>query len=195
MLRTTDQTVSTGPRVLRVRQPFRMIDAAHQCGDTFRRTSTMPTFVRTDQCDGCTGQDEVACVYVCPHDLMKLDEDGSDTGWAMKAFNQEPEQCCECYACIKTCPQQAIECRHYADVVPMGASVQPLRGTDSIRWTITFRNGTTKRFRFPIRTTPEGSVDPYGNKPAADIAKIGEPGFFTLGGVQKPGDASELIRK
>ncbi len=113
----------------------------------------------------------------------------------MKAFNQEPEQCWECYACVKSCPQQAIECRHYADVVPMGASVQPVRGTDSITWNITFRNGNTKRFRFPIRTTPEGSIDPYGNKPAADIAKIGEPGFFTLGGVQKPGDASELIRK
>lgn len=25
-----------------------------------------------------------------------------------------------------------------------------------------------KRFKFPIRTTPEGSADPYGGKPAAD---------------------------
>ena len=155
----------------------------------------MPIFVRTDQCDGCKGQGKITCVYICPHDLMKLDKNGAETGWAMKAFNQEPEQCWECYACVKSCPQQAIECRHHADVVPMGASVQPVRGTDSITWNITFRNGTTKRFRFPIRTTPEGSINPYDNKPAADIAKIGEPGFFTLGGVQKPGDASELIRK
>jgi adenylylsulfate reductase subunit B len=155
----------------------------------------MPTFVRTDQCDGCKGQDKIACVYICPHDLMKLDEDGSETGWAMKAFNQEPEQCWECYACVKSCPRQAIECRHYADVVPMGASVQPERGRRLHHLDHQFRNGTTKRFRFPIRTTPEGSIDPYGNKPAADIAKIGEPGFFTLGGVQKPGDPSELIRK
>jgi adenylylsulfate reductase subunit B len=77
----------------------------------------------------------------------------------------------------------------------MGASVQPLRGTDSIMWTIKFRNGLMKRFKFPIRTTPEGSIEPYAGKPAADIAKIGEAGFFTLGGVQKPGDPSELIRK
>ena len=32
-------------------------------------------------------------------------------------------------------------------------------------------------------------------KLAADIAKIGQAGFFTLGGVQKAGDPAELIRK
>jgi adenylylsulfate reductase subunit B len=82
----------------------------------------MPTFVRTDKCDGCKGQDKTACMYICPHDLMKLDRDGSETGHAMRAFNQEPEQCWECYSCVKICPQQAIEARHYADVVPLGGS-------------------------------------------------------------------------
>ena len=101
-------------------------------------------------------------MYICPHDLMTLDEDGSAIGHAMKAYNQEPEQCWECYACVKICPQNTIEVRHYADVVPLGASVQPLRGTDSIMWTIKFRNGTKKQFTFPIRTTPEGSADPNG---------------------------------
>ena len=120
----------------------------------------MPTFVRTDKCDGCKGQDKTACMYICPHDLMKLDKDGSETGHAMKAWNQEPEQCWECYSCVKICPQQAIEARHYADIVPLGASVQPLRGSDSILWTIKFRNGNTKRFKFPIRTTPEGKAEP-----------------------------------
>ncbi|MGB5834977.1 MAG: adenylyl-sulfate reductase subunit beta [Thiohalocapsa sp.] len=155
----------------------------------------MPTFVRADKCDGCKGQDKTACVYICPHDLMKLDNDGSESGWAMKAFNQEPEQCWECYACVKICPHQAIECRSSADIVPMGASVQPVRDAASILWAIKFRNGDSKRFEFPIRTTPEGSIDPYGGKPRADISKIGEPGYFTLAGVQKPGDPSELIRK
>lgn len=35
----------------------------------------MPTFVRTEKCDGCKGQDKTACMYICPHDLMKLDKD------------------------------------------------------------------------------------------------------------------------
>ena len=128
----------------------------------------MPTYVRTDKCDGCKGQDKTACMYICPHDLMKLDKDGSETGHAMRAFNQEPEQCWECYSCVKICK---------------------------------FRNGTLKRFKFPIRTTPEGSIDPYGGKPTAKMADIVNVGFFTGtadGGITKgyrPGNPAELIRK
>jgi len=64
-------------------------------------------------------------------------------------------------------------------------------------WTIKFRNGTMKRFKFPIRTTPEGSIDPYGNKPEADIAKISEAGFFNHmeQNGYRAGDPSELICK
>jgi adenylylsulfate reductase subunit B len=73
--------------------------------------------------------------------------------------------------------------------------VQPLRGTDSIMWTIKFRNGTMKRFKFPIRTTPEGSIDPYGGKPSADINKIADNGFFVEANGYRSGDPSELIAK
>jgi adenylylsulfate reductase, subunit B len=133
-------------------------------------------------------------MYICPHDLMKLDKDGSETGHVMKAFNQEPEQCWECYSCVKICPQQAIECRHYADIVPLGGQVQPLRGGDSIMWTIKFRNGTLKRFKFPIRTTPEGSIEPYSGKPEADWAKLDATGFFNNENGYRVGNPSELIR-
>ena len=135
----------------------------------------MPTYVLTEKCDGCEGQDKTACMYICPHDLMMLDKDGLATGHAMKAYNLEPEQCWECYACVKICPQHAIEVRHYADVVPLGASVQPIRGSESIMWTIKFRNGIRKRFEFPVRTTPEGSAEPYLNKPTANFDEIKDP--------------------
>ena len=117
----------------------------------------MPTYVRTDKCDGCKGQDKTACMYICP--------------------------------------QNAIEVRHYADVVPLGGSVQPLRGSDAIMWTIKFRNGTLKRFKFPIRTTPEGSIDPYGGKAMPKMADIAKSGFFTDVGGYRPGNPAELIRK
>jgi adenylylsulfate reductase subunit B len=133
-------------------------------------------------------------MYICPHDLMKLDKDGSETGHAMKSFNQEPEQCWECYSCIKICPQNAIEARAYADIVPMGGSVQPLRGTDSIMWTIKFRNGTMKRFKFPIRTTPEGSIKPYEGKPTASLANLESIGYFNTDGAPHASDRSELTR-
>jgi len=77
----------------------------------------------------------------------------------------------------------------------MGGSVQPLRGTDSIMWTIKFRNGTMKRFKFPIRTTPEGSIQPYEGKPKADYANIGsDKGFFVNEGKYPyEGNPDELI--
>ncbi len=128
----------------------------------------MPSMVINEKCDGCKGQDKTACMYICPNDLMVLDKD------RMKAYNQEPEFCWECYSCVKICPQQAIDVRGYADFVPMGASCVPLRGSEDIMWTIKFRNGMIKRFKFPIRTTPEGSAEPYaimGSKPEAEDIK------------------------
>ncbi len=113
----------------------------------------MPTFVIDSKCDGCKGQEKTACMYICPNDLMYLDKDTS------KATNQEPEQCWECYSCVKICPQQAIEARPYADFVPLGGTSIPMRSSDSIMWTIKFRDGKIKRFKFPIRTTQEGSIE------------------------------------
>ena len=73
--------------------------------------------------------------------------------------------------------------------------MQPLRGSDSIMWMIKFRNGTAKRFKFPIRTTSEGSIDPYGGKPMPKLADIQKSGFFTLSGGFRAGKQEELIRR
>ncbi len=142
----------------------------------------MPTYVRTDLCDGCEGQDDIACMHICPHDLMRLDRDGSETGHAMKSYNQEPEQCWECYSCVKICPQKAIECRSYADVTPLGGMVQPVCGSDAIVWNITFRNGNKKRFEFPTRTIAEELIDPYADTPEAVEAELADHStLFTKG--------------
>jgi adenylylsulfate reductase subunit B len=50
----------------------------------------------------------------------------------------------------------------------MGAVVTPLRATDSIMWTLKFRNGMLKRFKFPIRTTEEGKAQPFDQYPTGD---------------------------
>ncbi|MBS3779863.1 MAG: adenylyl-sulfate reductase subunit beta [Desulfovermiculus sp.] len=119
----------------------------------------MPSYVNPEKCDGCKGGEKTACMYICPHDLMILDEK------EMKAYNQEPYECWECYSCIKICPQGAMTARPYADFAPMGATSIPLRSAEDIMWTIQFRSGEVKRFKFPIRTTPEGSIDPFTGKP------------------------------
>jgi adenylylsulfate reductase, subunit B len=152
----------------------------------------MPTFVRTDKCDGCKGQDKTACMYICPHDLMKLYTDGSETGQTMKAYNQEAEQFWECCSCLKICPKNAIEFRHYADVVPLGVSVQPVRGPQSIVWTIRFRNGDQKPFEFPNRTASEGSTDPTGGHGNPVQGKLIAPNFLFTKDAH-PYDMSQFI--
>jgi adenylylsulfate reductase subunit B len=122
----------------------------------------MPSYVITDKCDGCKALDKTACQYICPNDLMVLDKE------KMKAYNQAPDMCWECMCCVKICPVQAMEVRGYADFVPLGASVTPMRSTDSIMWTVKFRNGSLKRFKFPIRTTPEGQAVPDGGYKSGD---------------------------
>jgi adenylylsulfate reductase subunit B len=138
----------------------------------------MPTFVYTDKCDGCKGGQVAACMYICPHDLMKLDVA------RMKAYNQEPDQCWECQACVKACPRQAIEVRAYADFVPMGGAVIPMRTDSRITWTIKFRDGEVKRFEFPVRTTPVGTIEPYRGKP--EPGDLNSPLLFTEAGKTLP---------
>ncbi|HKM80510.1 MAG TPA: adenylyl-sulfate reductase subunit beta [Candidatus Acidoferrum sp.] len=146
----------------------------------------MPSYVIPEKCDGCKALDKTACQYICPNDLMVLDKN------KMKAYNRDPSMCWECYNCVKICPTQAVQVRGYADFVPMGASATPLRSTDSIMWTVKFRNGTLKRFKFPIRTTAEGTAVPNGGFEApgdlnsnalyTEPASLGLPAVFSLTG-------------
>ena len=108
----------------------------------------MPTFVYMTRCDGC-GE----CVDICPSDIMHI-----DTTYR-RAVNIEPNFCWECYACVKACPQNAIDVRGYAEFAPLGHSVRVLReeGKGTISWKIKFRDGREKNFESPIRTTPWGS--------------------------------------
>ncbi len=133
----------------------------------------MPAFIIAEKCDGCKGRDRTACMYACPNDLMVLDK------VTMKAYNRDPWMCWECLCCGKICPQQAIDLRGYADFVPLGASAIPLRSTDSIIWTIRFRNGTVKRFKFPVRNTEEGSAVPGGKFGPGKAEDINMPYLFT----------------
>jgi adenylylsulfate reductase subunit B len=95
-----------------------------------------------------------------------------------KAYNRDVAMCWECYNCVKICPVQAIEMRGYADFVPLGATVTPMRGSDAIMWTVKFRNGTLKRFKFPIRTTPEGTAVPDGGWKTG-TENLGDPTLFS----------------
>lgn len=118
----------------------------------------MPTYVDPNACNACADENlGPLCVYICPNDLMVLDT-GTDKG-----FNQEPEMCSECFACVKLCPQEAIHVRGYADFVPLGALVQPHRTEDGLTWDVRFRDGRLLEFTYQSRTKPAGSVELYEN--------------------------------
>ncbi len=133
----------------------------------------MPTYVDPNACNACAEQNRgPLCVYICPNDLMVLDKSIN------KGFNQEPEMCSECYACVKLCPENAIHVRGYADFVPLGAEVQPKYVNGDIQWDITFRDGRKDQFTFPVRTTPAGSANAHKGLAEADMSQIKGPGLF-----------------
>jgi len=107
----------------------------------------MSTFVYMTRCDGCGH-----CVDICPSDIMHIDK------LIRRAVNIEPNFCWECFACVKACPQNAIDVRGYADFAPMGHKVRVLREEEKgvISWKIKFRNGHIKNFVSPITTKPWG---------------------------------------
>jgi adenylylsulfate reductase subunit B len=45
----------------------------------------------------------------------------------------------------------------------------PMMGTEDVMWTCKFRNGVIKRFKFPIRTTPEGAANAYESLKGKDL--------------------------
>ena len=134
----------------------------------------MPTFVNPTACNACAEEHlGPLCVYICPNDLMALDTASN------KGFNQEPQLCSECYACVKLCPQEAIQVRGYSDFIPLGASVQPRRVENGLTWTVTFRNGKVLEFTYPSRSRPAGTVEPYADfteNPEADLPGQGLAG-------------------
>ena len=143
----------------------------------------MPSYVDPNTCNACAGVPQgPLCVYICPNGLMVVRLDIN------KGFNQEPDLCSECYACVKLCPQDAISVRGYADFVPLGASVQPKRVAQGLSWTVKFRDGRELRFTYPSRSTPVDSGEPYkdfGEDPVEDLRSQALAGESRWLGVDK----------
>ena len=113
----------------------------------------------------------------------------------MKPSTRSPSSAGSATPASRSAPSRPSNAASYADIVPLGGSVQPLRGTDSIMWTIKFRNGNMKRFKFPIRTTPKAPSIPTAASRRPISAKIAEPASSFRSTAIVAGDPSELIRK
>ena len=155
-----------------------------------RRNSKMPSYVITEKCDGCKAQDKTACQYICPNDLMTLNRDtheglqpGAGTVLGVLQLRKD----------LPAAGDRGQGLRGLRS--PGRRTSSRCRGTDSIMWTIKFRNGKLKRFKFPIRTTPEGSVDPYKGKPEADYGQTSnKPGILHQAAVRPMPEHQEIRR-
>lgn len=110
----------------------------------------MPARVDQALCNGCRGRSAAACEHICPADLMAVQQ-GSG-----RALNIEPDQCWECFACVKACPETAIEVLSYADLAPVSGRLEPRCTASSISWHVVFRNGCELVFEYPTRTKARG---------------------------------------
>jgi len=75
------------------------------------------------------------------------------------------------------------------DLPATGYRVPSLRRRRSPR---RFRAAAAWHRKFPIRTTPEGSIKPYEGKPKAEISKLDAIEFFTANSIHAA-DRSQLM--
>ncbi|MDP3939735.1 MAG: 4Fe-4S dicluster domain-containing protein [Deltaproteobacteria bacterium] len=109
----------------------------------------MPIYIDQDKCNGCGNSKEPPCVRMCPGDLNVKD---FVTG---KAYLRSKEDCWNCYACVKPCPQEAIEMRLSYQLGYFNAKVQPhIISSDTIEWECVDTKGNVEIFRMPTKYIP-----------------------------------------
>lgn len=91
----------------------------------------------SSKCNGCG-----RCVDICPGDLLRIDEKG-------KSSIRNQADCWDCMACVKSCPQGALETRLPFSLADFGATLKPKIDSDKIRWELTYPDGRSEEFIIP----------------------------------------------
>jgi adenylylsulfate reductase subunit B len=122
----------------------------------------MPVYVNNDKCNGCGSSKEPPCVRMCPGDLMVKDFIEG------KAYLRSKEDCWNCYACVKPCPQEAIEMKLSYQIGFFNAKVQPhIISSELIEWECVDTHGNEERFRIPTKYVPvEIDEEPLAEEPS-----------------------------
>ena len=122
----------------------------------------MPVIVDPVKCDGCGYSTQPPCVRMCPGDLIVKDM-GSN-----KAYLKH-QDCWDCLACVKACPEEAILFRLSYQLGFPNAVLTPhvMRRQNTIEWETTDCNGRKETFSIPTKVLPveldekiEGTAEP-----------------------------------
>ncbi len=96
-------------------------------------------------CDGCGHpQSETPCNMACPGDLIFMQSNG-------KAQICSNADCWDCAACIKICPQQAIELKLPFEIVGKEGTLKARAYREKTVWTLRDEKGNEQIFETPAR--------------------------------------------
>ena len=96
-------------------------------------------------CNGCGfPEHETPCNIACPGDLIFMQSNGK----AQVTCNAD---CWDCAACIKICPQQAIDIRLPFEITGKPGILKARAYRDKTIWTAKDKNGNEQIFETPAR--------------------------------------------
>ncbi len=99
----------------------------------------MTVLIDKKRCNGCKGLPAPKCVENCPGDLLSIGEDG-------KSFIWDAKDCWDCMTCVKLCPRRAITTKLPYVLADYKATLVPVAGKTSIKWTLTDKEGKVEEF-------------------------------------------------
>lgn len=105
----------------------------------------MGIYIDQNLCNGCGFPDyETPCNMACPGDLILMQSNGK----AQITCNAD---CWDCVACVKICPQQAIDIRLPFEITGKQGSLKSRAYRDKTIWTIKDEKGNEETFETPAR--------------------------------------------
>lgn len=120
----------------------------------------MGIYIDHNLCNGCGyPESETPCNMACPGDLILMQPNG-------KAQICSNADCWDCAACIKICPQQAIDIRLPFEIVGKEATLKARAFRDKTIWTTKDNSGNEQIFETQARNE-------------ASLARVIDPEDFT----------------
>ncbi|MBI3309037.1 MAG: adenylylsulfate reductase [Candidatus Melainabacteria bacterium] len=137
----------------------------------------MGIFIDPNLCNGCGfPQHETPCNMACPGDLIYMES----TGKAQICCNAD---CWDCAACIKLCPQQAIEIKLPFEIAGKENSIKARAYKDKTIWTVKDEKGNEQTFETTARneTSLQSMISPEEFTDTIDSYKGISKTFTDLG--------------
>ncbi|MEJ6949808.1 4Fe-4S dicluster domain-containing protein [Natronospora cellulosivora (SeqCode)] len=94
--------------------------------------------INENSCNGCPKRKEGRCERICPGNLIKRKNE--------KAVIENKSDCWDCAACVKACPQNAIEIYLPEEIGGKGANLLAEVKKNEIVWVIKNQSGNYKEY-------------------------------------------------